>query len=348
MDTRNPASSGHVSNTSDDMLVLSATTGRAFLDKFIEIMADCFEADLVSIGVVQAMENDRICVVAGIFDGNRIDRMVYDACVTPCMEVVTKAKVVIHLADVHKAFPKDEMFVEENIRSYVGMPIRDENGGTIGLVQLSWRRSIEEEEAEQYVDTLEIYLDRLGAEVSNMNTMRVMSALARGPKQIESQSALRLLAEQMQDAFQVRVVFIAECDQLEDSAFRLLAYCQDGEIHQSLEGVCVPYEGSPCFGLLSQEQFLVPTGLAEAYPKQTHFKDQNLNSYLGIRVDDDNGQPIGHFAIQNDRELATRQVQAELFQLFQDRITLEMKRHKAEQRSLWLEQQVREMVESQD
>lgn len=331
-------------SASDELLTLASATGRSFLDHFVTIIAECFEADLATIGTLRALQQDEIRVVAGLFDGKRIDGMIYEACVTPCLEVVQNRETVAYLQDVHLAFPQDQMFVDEQIRSYFGMPIRDADGHVIGLVQLAWRRSIDPEEVQQYSETIEMFLVRLGAEVSALNTMQMHTLLAQVPKNIGSRAALELLTQQIQKAFQVHAVMVAVCETPQHPSFCILSYCQNGQLVEELVNTSQTFEGSPCAELKSKDQFLVPDGLADRYPWHEGYRANNLESYLGFRIEDDEGLIIGHFALLNQREITLRKMETELFERFQERASLELRRFRSEQENMVLKEKIQTAI----
>lgn len=322
----------HANGNSDELLLLSSSTGQNFMQQFVETLADCFEADLVTIGELKVMESERIAVLASSFDGQPLGLDEYDACVTPCLDVIKNAKYQAFLCNIQEAYPLDDFFIEEGIQSYIGFPLTNEGGEAIGLVQVAWRRDIDQEEADHVIETIGLFVERLSAEVVTLHAMRIISALAEGPKNTGPHDAFRLLSEQMQTALKIRVAFIAECIDNDPNCFHILAYCQDGKLIPDIEGKLVPYNGAPCEKLRENDVFLVPTGLQDAFPEQLHFKEHNLVSYLGLNIRDETGAIIGHFALQHDREVLARTLEADLFKLFSARVGLELRKYKADQR----------------
>lgn len=324
--------SWYTNGSSDELLLLSSSTGQSFMQRFVETLADCFEADLVTIGELKVMESERIEVLASCFDGKPLELEEYDACVTPCLDVIKEANHKAFLCKIQDAYPLDEFFIDEGIQSYIGYPLKNNEGEAIGLIQSAWRRDIDQEEANDVIETIGMFVERLSAELVTMHGMRIISALAEGPKDTGPNDAFRLLCEQMQTALKIRVAFIAECIDNDPNCFHVLAYCQDGKLVPDVEGKIIPYNGVPCEHLRENDVFLIPTGLQEAYPEQLHFKEQKLISYLGLNIRDEDGTIIGHFALQHDREVMARTLEADLFKLFSTRVGLELRKYKADQK----------------
>ncbi|WP_162930089.1 GAF domain-containing protein [Pseudophaeobacter sp. EL27] len=312
-----------------DLETLSSTVGRDFLRSFVEILQDAIEADMVAISELRVMEEDRIHVLAGGLDGGSLEDFEYEACVTPCFEVINCAHDVIIHQGVRTAYPKDDFFIKYGIESYLGIPLLSSESEVVGLVQLAWRHKISSEETSQISDTIKDFSARLASELENLQTMRILSALARGSDELETSAVFRLIAQQMQIALNARTVFLAECAEANEQDFCILAYCNGGNLIPDLEGKTVPYEGSPCANLKTAQEFKVSSGLADAFPTQLQFRTEGLDSYLGVRISDHTGGAIGHFAILHDHPISKRKLETELLRIFSDRFGSELRRRKA-------------------
>ncbi|EBA15347.1 hypothetical protein RSK20926_00305 [Roseobacter sp. SK209-2-6] len=315
----------HGQGASDELMVLSCSTGLEFLQRFVEILADCFEADLVTIGELKVMERECIRVLASSFDSKSLGEMEYEAGGTPCQDVVKSARQQTFLRGIQKDYPLDEMFVQENIQSYIGFPLTNKEGAAIGLIQAAWRREIDQEEADHLTETVGLFLLRLSAELETLHAMRILSALALGHNQQGSNDPIALLCEQMQAALKVRWVIVSETYDKDPSCYRLLSKCQDGIIEQGAMGELRPYEGSPCNLLKNSDQVFIPDGLPERFPDHPGIRSQKLVSYLGQNIRAEDGTLLGHFAILHDGALQPRTSEADLFKLFAARVASELR-----------------------
>lgn len=329
MDTRDQ--DWHSQSSSDELMILATSTGQNFMQAFTETLADCFETDLVTVGELMVLADEQISVLASCFDGKPMGDFVYDAKDTPCFDVIKAGKRQAFLCRVQELFPQDSFFIDENIQSYIGFPLQNHAGESIGLIQAAWRREIDREEADHVIETIALFVDRLSAELVTAHAMRILSALVEGPALTGNLDALRLICEQMQSALKIRAAFIAECIPDNDSCFRVLTCCQDGELLQTVEGKIIPYKGTPCGNLKDRDVFHLPNQLQEAFPDQVQNKELNLISYLGLNIRDENNQVIGHFALQHDRELLPKTLESDLFKLFAARVSLELRKYQSEQ-----------------
>lgn len=319
-----------VSNGQDELLILSSSTGRDFMQLFVETLSDCFEADLATIGELIVQEQERINVLAGTFDGKPLDGFEYEACVTPCLDVIKSSKPQFFLSDVQTTYPKDQMFIDEGFQSYLGFPLLNQFGEAVGLIQTAWRREIDQEEADNVSETIEIFIDRLSTEMATIHTMNVMSVLAEGHQDSDRRSMLRLLSGQLQKTLKLRVAFIAESLKEDTEHFRILTYSRDGQNLHDVEDQLYAYAETPCGQLMEQEQFLIALDLEKSYPKLDYLASQGLTACFGINIRDHNGQLLGHLILQNDREIKQDFLKADFFKILSNRIGSELRQYSSD------------------
>lgn len=174
-----PADQGwQAEGNSDELLLLSSSTGREFMQRFVETLADCFEADLVTLGELKVQKIQRIAVLNGCFDGQPIAEIESDGWLAPCKDVIAASDCKTFLGAVQDTYPKDAFFIKEGIQSYIGFPLMNAKGNAIGLVQAAWRREIDQEEADHLIETIELFMKRLSAELITLQAVRILSALA--------------------------------------------------------------------------------------------------------------------------------------------------------------------------
>ncbi|QBR37538.1 hypothetical protein ETW23_16845 [Leisingera sp. NJS201] len=192
------------------------------------------------------METERIKVLASWFDGLQLGDFEYEACVTPCHDVVLSGDPHVFPCGVQELYPDDEMFIEEGIQSYVGVALKNADGEAIGLVQASWRYEIDDALAQHIAAVMQQFAPRLGAETAGLQTLATLSVLAEGPSGTSAREAFRQLAGQLQGALKVRSAFIAECLGDKPGCFRVLACCFEGQQMEEVEDTVVPFDGTPC------------------------------------------------------------------------------------------------------
>ncbi|TLP56566.1 GAF domain-containing protein [Parasedimentitalea maritima] len=321
---------GRLRPTSSDLELLSASTGREFLQTFVDLLQEVIQTDFIAISELRVTDEERIQVKAGWMDGESLESFEYDACFTPCLEAIKSAEIVLIHEDVQSAFPKDELLQHKKLESFLGYPVLNSQGEVIGLIQLGWRQQTSVGECHQILDTIRDFSLRVATELENLRTMRILEALARGPDLGSSKGVFHLIAEQIQQLLGVKAVFVAECSQQDRSTFSILAYCEGGRWLHEMEGTALSYEGRPCEMLESQEEFRIQSGLAGAYPEQERYLTAPFDSYLGVRVSDAAGNTIGHFVVFHDVPITTHKLETKLLAILRDRLGFEILRRRLE------------------
>ncbi|MEW2912823.1 response regulator [Leisingera sp. JC11] len=321
-----------------DLEELAGASGRGFCQAFADQLAQGFGADLVTVSSLRIREAEHLRVAASWFDGLQLGDFEYDARGAPCRDAVLSGAPQVVPDGVQQLYPQDGMFIEENINSYAGVPLKDAAGAAVGLVQTAWRQAPGAALAAEAAAAMQQFAPRLGAELAAMQEADALAALAQGPGSLSPRAALRQLAEQLQRAFRVRMAVIAECAADSPGSFRVLACCDGGQDAAAGEERLMPYEGAPCAFLREGEPFLVPSGLQEMFPAQQQFRAQGLQSYFGVPLRDANGRLTGHIALLHDRKMTAGFQKNSLIEAFAARAALELCRRRAERRRRQAEQ----------
>ena len=284
--------------------------------------------DLISISVLRVAGHESFQVQVGWMDGETLENYEYDACYTPCLEVIrTGGRVMVH-ENVQSAFPKDEFLRNKALQSYLGVPVCNVHGEVTGLIQIGWRQQTTPEECAQILDTISDFSARIASELENLRMMRILKALARGPEAQAPGGVFHLIAGQIQQLLSAKAVFVAECSRTDQRYFNILAYIENGTWLHAMEGTSLTYEGRPCEHLRTQEEFRIDTGLAEAYPQHPRYREAGFDAYLGIRVSDAKGTALGHIVVFHGEAVITHQLETELLAILRDRLGFEILRRR--------------------
>ncbi|UWQ07288.1 ATP-binding protein [Aliiroseovarius crassostreae] len=310
---------------------LQSASGQAFFDQFVQFAGLQLQAEMVTIGAFRMFEHERVQVCASSFRDNDRALFEYETLGAPCHEVVVSGRALVVLGNVQNLYPRDSFFRRYGFHSYVGMPLRNSVGEIIGLVQASWKRKVGEDDSRSALELLERFSARLGYELEMRGKIATLSALLQDAEADDSNARFPRLAASLQAALALKTVFIAECVDSDPDHFRILGYCLAGVDVPALQGVLVPYEGSPCDGLRHGKKLLIEEGLQQMFPNQPAFAEQGVQAYLGIALHDADGQVIGHVALLNDRCMSERLGESDLLRLLVHRVETELRRHQSDQ-----------------
>src|SRR5262245_54022977 len=136
---------------------LSAVTGQAFFRELVENLARTLPVDFALIGELgspngtaprradgQAVLASRAAVIhtAAVYgDGDWLGNFTYDLTGTPCAHVVSGG-ACCYPRGVGREFPADRWLIEQGIESYVGVPLLDAGGTSLGLLAVLHRAAL--------------------------------------------------------------------------------------------------------------------------------------------------------------------------------------------------------------
>jgi signal transduction histidine kinase len=139
--------------------------------------------------VGEVAENlESVRTIAMWADGKLVDNVNYELRGTPC-EGVIKQDVCYYPSNIQQLFPQDAMLRAMDMQSYLGWPLRDKEGKTMGLIVVLHRRSMGENIGESQ-SILKVFAARAGVELERVRAERALR---------ESMAERRRVAEQNEE-----------------------------------------------------------------------------------------------------------------------------------------------------
>ncbi len=117
---------------------VSAATGEKFFRSLVTHLSRALKADCVFVGELTEHKPARIRSIATFASGKLGDDFEYDLAETPCENVVGK-NLCVYPSGVQQQFPRDHLLVEMGVEGYVGTPLFDTAGRTLGLLVALYR-----------------------------------------------------------------------------------------------------------------------------------------------------------------------------------------------------------------
>jgi signal transduction histidine kinase len=121
----------------------AATTGEDFFKSLVKQLATLLDVCYAFVGKMVQTEAERIKTIAVWADGGYADNIEYDLAGTPCANVV-EPKFRFYPKNVRQQFPEDRLLVEMEVESYMGTPLIDSSGETIGVLVIMDRKPMED------------------------------------------------------------------------------------------------------------------------------------------------------------------------------------------------------------
>jgi len=158
---------------------VSHVTGEPFLRSMVASFVHVLGADHALVGELERGEDgdpDRIRTLAFFSDDERRDDFVYPLPGTPCADVVSGGLCVFP-SGVRTLFPDDRILGGLAVEGYGGMPLRDSEGKTLGVLGVLFSDPIAEPELVE--SALTIFAARAAAELERLRGEAERLALQR-------------------------------------------------------------------------------------------------------------------------------------------------------------------------
>lgn len=326
-------------------------SGNAFIRKMCDALREITGAQVVLIGSLRVTESELVSVLGMSTRQPGISVASYDTCPTPCQKVLREQQTLVLLEPLEDRFPDARSFGTGKCLTYIGLPLLNPRGDTIGNVTLDWDRALTEAEAQETVALVQRVLPRIEAEACQQVVAHAFEALMDPANDIEVGSdaaVFRTIAQQAAELGQVHGAFLARTIDEEANQFSILAAFAGGRVLTELEGQVLSYDGTPCENLRTSDTFFQARGLRERYPDLDVAREYGIESYCGFGFRDNSRAPIGHLALWHNRPMSPRALNCRIVNIIASRAGLELKRYvmETERQALRETLQVRKKLDS--
>lgn len=151
---------------------VSAATGETFFRSLVEYLAKSLGVDFSLVG--ELVEEDKVRTIAVYARGNAAENFEYNLGGTPCDDVL-ESDICAYPSDVQQKFPQDEMLKQMGIESYIGTPLHDSAGHTLGIMVVMNSEPIESTELAESM--LRIFAVRASAELERKRSEEELQLL---------------------------------------------------------------------------------------------------------------------------------------------------------------------------
>ncbi|MBN1270547.1 MAG: PAS domain S-box protein, partial [Kiritimatiellae bacterium] len=142
---------------------VSAATGFSFFYSLVEHLSRALGVDYVILGEILPGHEDEISTLAVHALGETADNFTYPLAGAPCAEMVKAGKVVLHANGVSRTYPAARWLGGWGVESYIGAPLVDSEGRSVGVLCVMRRQEIEEPQVAEFL--LQIFAARAAAEL---------------------------------------------------------------------------------------------------------------------------------------------------------------------------------------
>ncbi len=155
-------------------LIAEGTTrkvGQPFFDSLVHCLAEVLRADFAMVARLTDGSPGRAHTLAYWANGGLARSFAYDLKGTPCEQVLGR-RVCSYPEGVQKSFPDDAILRDLQIEAYVGIPLVDSQGNSLGLMSALFLRKLNdlENEVADVQNTLRIFAARATAELERLQS----------------------------------------------------------------------------------------------------------------------------------------------------------------------------------
>lgn len=117
-------------------------SGKSYLNSLVEFLGKSLEVEYALVD--ELMPSGTRAKTIGLYaNGAVVHNIEYDLATTPCENVMDK-KLCVFNCGVQALFPDDDLLVQMNVDSYMGIPLWDSKGKPIGLIAIMGNKPIED------------------------------------------------------------------------------------------------------------------------------------------------------------------------------------------------------------
>ena len=253
----------------------------------------------------------------------------------PSGRCVRSGEVVIlpDLRDDARFGPWRERAAIQGYRSVINLPLKAQ-GRTFGILGLFSAERMElgpEEVAllQELADDLAFGITNLRRDAERQRLQRTLTLVGESISRSTGKAFFQDLARGMAQALGADAALVTRILPEDSTRGRVLAGVLDGA---ALEPFEYRIPGSPCERLVDADAFVVPEGAADRYPGAPFLAKAGAQAYVGQRLDDAQGRPVGQLIVLWRTPLADPGLAQATLRIFGARAATELDRLESDAR----------------
>lgn len=145
-------------------------------------------------------------------------------------------------------------------------------------------------------------------------------------------------------AYGAKMAYVNELIETNPLKVRSLAFWLNGRLVNNIE---YTLSTTPCESVYRDGESYFPSELQRCFPDDLDLVDLDLHSYMGIILNNKEGEPIGHICVMGDEPVGESTNAATFLKIFSARASAELERLKAEREVVHQRTYLKEMVDEQ-
>ncbi|CEP37661.1 MULTISPECIES: putative bifunctional diguanylate cyclase/phosphodiesterase [unclassified Halomonas] len=339
---------------------LSCVSEEGFFQHLARSLADILGVDHAIVEHVDSHQSIAT-TLAEWSQGEFIEMVPYSLQGTPCQQVADHSRLFV-ASQVQQRFPDDQRLAALGAEGYLGISIAAPGGGFLGVIALmhssvlrlppyadevlriaaalagvELARQLAESHTRERLLYKQRALQRIGqrneALINTINAQQrfqhAVVSVATAVSAENGEAFLHQLTAHMAEALSAEVGFIGLLDAQDTDIAHTLTLYVNGQ-RQSNFAYYLP--GVPCHKVMVEQECIVHEGAAIMLPAESNGALSWVNGYVGRRLDDSHGQPMGLIGVMFKKPLDDVEVVRNVLQIFAARAASELERQQDEVR----------------
>lgn len=216
-------------------------------------------------------------------------------------------------------------------RGVISLPLRDKNA-VFGLLvlYLTEVRTVAADEVEllqEIADNLAFGIQNLRAQKDRQRLQLAVQKVAAGVSASSGAEFFKQLTFSMVEVLDADAGFIAHFKDNDLSSARTIVAMVDGELRENFDYVLA---NSPCESLAIETDCVVPLNLDKLFPFSPAVADLGMQSYVGRRLDNAAGKPMGLLFVMFRKFLKAPEFTSSTLRIFAARAASELERQESD------------------
>lgn len=278
-------------------------------------LAERVGLDVAFVAEITGASREEVRTRAVVLDGRPVEGFRYRLPGSPCARVVEEG-IFVQERGAQQSLPALPVLAGERFEGYAGLALRDKQGRAIGFLSGLTRRPIADRE--HVVSMLRLFATRAASELDRCQAESALRLAIDNTAGVVGVDLLRSVTSLLRQAFSVRCVLVAE--RSGEQVRTLVTACDD----PTVEGAHWSLHESPL-----AEVYRDGTWNCRLGAPITGCSDGDwIEGFLGLRLDDMNGEAVGHLALLHDGPLDERLAESPLLRLLGVRAAAELHRRR--------------------
>lgn len=178
------------------------------------------------------------------------------------------------------------------------------------------------------LENAQLYDEMKKEMVRRQRAEETLRAITEGTAAVTGSDFFCSLVRHLANALQVKYAFISECTDATNLQVNTLAFWKGDDFSENFTYLL---QDTPCEQVIKGEVCCYPEQLKLLFPNDKDLVNLDIESYLGVPLQDLSGNILGHLAVMNNQQMNANLDDISILKIFAARACVELERKRAEE-----------------